>query len=72
MFPVFHVNPIADAHNPFSFSPRSMEFNLNVIKDEDSLFPEVRASVSNSDDPNMYAMTIRMWFIGLFLCSVGG
>jgi hypothetical protein len=49
-----------------------MEFNLNVIKDEDSPFPEVRASVSNGDDPNMYAMTIRMWFIGLLLCSATG
>ena len=66
-----HVNPTADPRNPFTRfrSPRRMEFNLNVIKD-DSPFPEVRASVSNSDEPTMYAMTIRMWFVGLFLCSV--
>ena len=49
-----------------------MEFGLDAIRDKDSPFPEVRASVSNIDDPNMYAMTIRMWLIGIFLCSVGG
>ena len=48
-----------------------MEFNLDII-DQNSPFPEVRASVSNIDDPNMYTMTIRMWLIGIFLSSVGG
>ncbi|KII95597.1 hypothetical protein PLICRDRAFT_98128 [Plicaturopsis crispa FD-325 SS-3] len=45
-----------------------MEFDLDAIEEEDSPFPEVRASVSNIDDPDMPAMTIRMWFIGLLLC----
>ena len=49
-----------------------MEFGLDAIRDKDSPFPEVRASVSNIDDPDMPALTIRMWFIGLFLCSTGG
>ena len=37
---------------------------------EDSPYPEVRASVSNIDDPDMPAMTFRMWFIGLLLCAI--
>ncbi|KAF8161465.1 OPT oligopeptide transporter protein-domain-containing protein [Crassisporium funariophilum] len=45
-----------------------MEFDFDAIEEEDSPFPEVRASVSNIDDPDMPAMTIRMWFVGLILC----
>ncbi|KAG5636574.1 hypothetical protein H0H81_007582 [Sphagnurus paluster] len=47
-----------------------MEFDFDAIDDEDSPFPEVRASVSNIDDPDMPALTIRMWFVGLLLCMV--
>jgi len=47
-----------------------MEFDFDAIDDEDSPFPEVRASVSNIDDPDMPAMTIRMWFVGLLLCTI--
>ena len=39
-------------------------------EEEDSPYPEVRASVSNTDDPEMPAMTIRMWFCGLLLCMI--
>lgn len=39
--------------------------------DEDSPYPEVRASVSNIDDPDMPVLTLRMWIIGLTL-SLGG
>ena len=45
-----------------------MEFDLDAVEEEDSPFPEVRASVSNIDDPEMPAMTMRMWVIGLALC----
>ena len=45
-----------------------IEFDFDAIDDEDSPYPEVRASVSNIDDPDMPAMTIRMWFVGLLLC----
>ncbi|THV06162.1 OPT superfamily oligopeptide transporter [Dendrothele bispora CBS 962.96] len=47
-----------------------MEFDFDAIEEEDSPFPEVRASVSNIDDPDMPALTIRMWFVGLLLCLV--
>lgn len=49
-----------------SFTSRLEYFD--TIEEEDSPFPEVRASVSNVDDPDMPAMTLRMWFVGLTLC----
>jgi OPT family small oligopeptide transporter len=49
-----------------------MEFDFDAIDEEDSPFPEVRASVSNVDDPDMPALTVRMWIVGLFLCLVSG
>jgi hypothetical protein len=36
-------------------------------EEEDSPDEEVRASVSNMDDPDMPVLTFRMWFIGIFL-----
>ena len=47
-----------------------MEFDLDAIEEEDSPFPEVRASVSNVDDPDMPTLTIRMWFVGLISCLI--
>lgn len=41
-----------------------------IEEEEDSPYPEVRASVSNTDDPDMPANTIRMWFCGMFLCLI--
>ncbi|KAG8900181.1 hypothetical protein FRC00_014071 [Tulasnella sp. 408] len=35
---------------------------------DDSVYPEVRASVSNVDDTDMPVMTIRAWVIGMTLC----
>jgi hypothetical protein len=40
-----------------------------VPEEEDSPFPEVRASVSNIDDPEMPCLTFRSWTIGLVLTS---
>jgi hypothetical protein len=34
--------------------------------EEDSPYPEVRAAVSNVDDPTMPVNTPRMWFLGFF------
>ncbi|GAA5877808.1 hypothetical protein JCM16303_000244 [Sporobolomyces ruberrimus] len=39
-------------------------------EEEDSPYPEVRASVSNIDDPEMPVLTVRAWFIGLLFCIV--
>ncbi|KAI9568837.1 OPT oligopeptide transporter protein-domain-containing protein [Boletus coccyginus] len=49
-----------------------MEFDFDAVNEEDSPFPEVRASVSNIDDPEMPVMTLRMWVIGLVLCMIAG
>lgn len=48
-----------------------MGFDLDTVDEEDSPYPEVRASVSNVDDPEMPALTFRMWSIGLVLCMLG-
>ncbi|VDB93475.1 unnamed protein product [Peniophora sp. CBMAI 1063] len=37
---------------------------------DDSPYPEVRAAVSNVDDPNMPASTIRAWIIGFFVTVI--
>jgi hypothetical protein len=34
--------------------------------EEDSPYPEVRAAVSNMDDPTMIVNTWRVWFLGIF------
>ena len=47
-------------------TPSRIEFDFDAIDEEDSPYPEVRASVSNIDDPEMPALTIRMWFEGLY------
>lgn len=40
--------------------------------EEDSPFAEVRASVSNLDDPEMPCLTFRSMFLGIFFCVVFG
>lgn len=44
-----------------------MKFDFDNLQEEDSPYPEVRASVSNIDDPDMPVLTFRMWIVGLFL-----
>ncbi|KAI9511495.1 OPT-domain-containing protein [Russula earlei] len=48
-----------------------MRFDFDTLLEEDSPYPEVRASVSNIDDPDMPVLTIRMWLVGLFLSLTG-
>ncbi|EKM81282.1 hypothetical protein AGABI1DRAFT_119764 [Agaricus bisporus var. burnettii JB137-S8] len=64
------MNPSIDNPNlldPIHITPLPTPY-FDTIEEEDSPFPEVRASVSNVDDPDMPAMTLRMWFVGLTLC----
>jgi hypothetical protein len=49
-----------------------MKFDFDTLQEEDSPYPEVRASVSNIDDPDTPALTIRVWIVGLFLSLAGG
>ncbi|GAA5939782.1 uncharacterized protein JCM15063_005285 [Sporobolomyces koalae] len=39
-------------------------------EEEDSPYAEVRASVSNIDDPEMPVLTLRVWLIGLLFCII--
>ncbi|WVQ65163.1 OPT family small oligopeptide transporter [Kwoniella botswanensis] len=39
--------------------------------EEDSPYPEVRASVSNIDDPEMPALTFRAWVLGMLFVIIG-
>lgn len=46
------------------------EVTLEEELEEDSPYPEVRAAVSNVDDPSMPVMTFRAWTLGLFFTIV--
>ena len=35
------------------------------VTDDDSPYPEVRAAVANTDDPDMPCATFRAWLVGL-------
>jgi hypothetical protein len=48
-----------------------MKFDFGSLQEEDSPYPEVRASVSNIDDPDMPVLTVRMWLVGLSLSFIG-
>lgn len=43
-----------------------------IDENEDSAFPEVRASVSNIDDPTLQILTFRSVFLSIFLCIIAG
>lgn len=52
--------------------PRGIKMvELEMEGDEDSPYPEVRASVSNVDDLEMPANTFRMWVIAIFMVTLG-
>ena len=43
---------------------------LELEYEEDSPFPEVRASVSNTDDPDIPTLTFRVWLVGGLFCAL--
>lgn len=45
---------------------------LEMETEEDSPYPEVRASVSNIDDPDMPVGTFRAWFLSFLLSTIAG
>ncbi len=60
---------------PLEIGSRGLRFVRMEVQDEDdtdSPFPEVRAAVSNVDDPEMPVNTFRLWFIGLIMCTICG
>lgn len=44
---------------------KKAELILEDVLEEDSIYPEVRAAVTNIDDPTMPVNTFRAWFLGL-------
>ncbi|KAJ1307232.1 hypothetical protein OPQ81_001346 [Rhizoctonia solani] len=48
----------------------SVEYEPQFEEEDDSPYPEVRASVSNIDDPEMPALTFRVWIMGIVLCMI--
>lgn len=56
--------------------PRKIDEGVNgeyseLIPEDDSPYPEVRASVPNSDDPTIPHNTVRMWTIGMLMTTLG-
>ncbi|KAK0545172.1 hypothetical protein OC845_005226 [Tilletia horrida] len=53
--------------------PRGVRIvELEMESEEDSPYAEVRASVSNVDDPDMPVNTIRMWFMAIIILTIAG
>ncbi|SNX83934.1 probable isp4 - oligopeptide transporter [Melanopsichium pennsylvanicum] len=46
------------------------EYQIEEELEEDSPYPEVRAAVSNVDDPTMPVMTFRTWVLGMLFTIV--
>lgn len=44
---------------------------MELKPEDDSPYPEVRASVPNTDDPTLPHNTVRMWTIGLMMTTLG-
>ncbi|KAE8207966.1 hypothetical protein CF335_g757, partial [Tilletia laevis] len=60
-------------HEGTPVGPRGVRIvELEMETEEDSPYPEVRASVSNVDDPDMPVNTIRMWFLSFIFITVAG
>jgi len=58
------------ASQSITISYKRTEIGPAEEEEEDSPYAEVRASVSNIDDPEMPTMTFRMWFLGLTLVFI--
>ena len=53
-----------------STRPDETEY-IELTPEDDSPYPEVRASVPNVDDVSLPQNTVRMWVIGLLMTTVG-
>lgn len=62
------VHPALESAEVGSRGVRMVELEMEM--EEDSPYPEVRASVSNIDDTEMPVNTLRMWFISFLLTIV--
>lgn len=60
------------AKTAYEYSSEQLAFEAFMDDEEDSPYPEVRASVSNIDDTEMPCLTFRSWFLGLFFTITVG
>ncbi|KDN42409.1 putative isp4-oligopeptide transporter [Tilletiaria anomala UBC 951] len=56
---------IAQAEQALAVGDVKAELRLEDVLEDDSIYPEVRAAVSNVDDPDMPVSTFRAWFLGI-------
>lgn len=68
--PNMDPNLIDDAEKALAFGDVKHEVALGHLIEEDSAYPEVRAAVSNVDDPEMPVNTFRAWLLGLITVIV--
>lgn len=61
---------LAEADRALAKGDEKAELRLEDVIEDDSIYPEVRAAVSNIDDPDMKANTFRAWFIGIIGCTI--
>jgi hypothetical protein len=54
----------------YSISRAESRNSTAIEFDDESPYPEVRASVSSVDDPLMPVNTFRVWFLGLFFVLI--
>lgn len=66
------VHPQVDFQSLDVGSKRLRMVELELETEEDSPYPEVRASVSNIDDPDMPCGTVRAWFLAFLLSTLAG
>lgn len=61
---------LGEAERALAKGDEKVELRLEDLIEDDSIYPEVRAAVSNVDDPTMKANTFRAWFMGMIACTV--
>ncbi|KAJ3994956.1 OPT oligopeptide transporter [Lentinula boryana] len=62
-----------DTSDRYSTSRADSRNSTAIEFDDESPYPEVRAAVSSTDDPEMLVNTFRMWFLGIvFAILVSG
>lgn len=61
---------VHEADQALAKGDEKAELRLEDVIEDDSIYPEVRAAVSNTDDPSMRANTFRAWIMGMIACTV--
>ncbi|KAH9814731.1 OPT oligopeptide transporter protein-domain-containing protein [Melampsora americana] len=62
----------AESHSRLTTGVDAYNLEDFDMDEEDSPYPEVRASVSNIDDPEMPCLTFRAWLLGIFFVIICG